>query len=87
MTEASLFYETASGGLGREFLDEVQRVIDTLGEHPKLGNLAGRGLRQAAFRRFPYWLIYAEEPDAILVIAVAHQRRRPSYWRRRMVRP
>ncbi len=86
MTEASQFYETASAGLGREFLDEVQRVVDTLREHPKLGSPAGRGLRQAAFQRFPYWLIYADEPETILVIAVAHQRRRPGYWRRRMVR-
>ena len=34
MTEASLFYETASPGLGKGFLDDVQRVISSLREHP-----------------------------------------------------
>jgi hypothetical protein len=30
MTEASLFYEAASLGLGNDFLDDVQRVVDSL---------------------------------------------------------
>ena len=37
MTEASLFYEAASLGLGNNFLDDVQRVVDSLREHPYLG--------------------------------------------------
>jgi hypothetical protein len=41
MTEASIFYEAASSGLGAEFLDEVQRVIELICEHPKLGRLTG----------------------------------------------
>lgn len=47
MTEASLFYEAESTGLGVEFLDDVQRVIDALREHPKIGQAVGRGLRRA----------------------------------------
>lgn len=81
MVEASHFYEAESSELGLEFLDDVQRVIDTLREHPKLGQQVGRNLRRALLRRFPFSLIYSEEPDGILVVAVAHQRRRPGYWR------
>ena len=83
MIEASLFYEAESAELGFEFLDDVQRVIDGLREHPKLGQAVGRGLRRALLRRFPFSLIYSEEADEILVVAVAHQRRRPDYWRGR----
>ena len=36
MTEASLFYEAASVGLGSDFLDDVQRVIDRLRAIPTL---------------------------------------------------
>ncbi len=46
MTEASAFYETASVGLGSDFLDDVQRVVDALREHPGLGRALGEGLRQ-----------------------------------------
>ncbi len=30
MVEASNYYEAESEGLGREFLDDVRRVIDTI---------------------------------------------------------
>jgi plasmid stabilization system protein ParE len=81
MTEASLVYEAECTGLGVKFLDDVQRVIDAVREHPKLGTPVADGLRRALLRRFPFSLIYSEEPAAVLVVAVAHQRRRPGYWR------
>jgi toxin ParE1/3/4 len=83
MSEASVFYETTSPGLGSDFLDDVQRVVDTLREHPELGRALGQGLRQAPLHRFPFSLIYATQTDAILIVAVAHQRRRPNYWNER----
>ena len=83
MIEASLFYEARSEGLGFEFLDGVQRLIDLVREHPKLGQSVGGGFRRAVLRRFPFSLIYSEEPTEIVIIAVAHQKRRPGYWRER----
>lgn len=47
MTEASVFYETATSGLGVEFLYEIQRVIDVVRNHPKLGRTIDHGFRQA----------------------------------------
>jgi len=84
MTEASVFYEAATSGLGAGFLDEVQRVVNILREHPDLGQAVGRGLRRALLHRFPFSIIYSVEVDAILVVAVAHQSRRPDYWRNRI---
>jgi plasmid stabilization system protein ParE len=83
MTEASLFYEAASSGLGASLLDEVDRVINVLREHPELGQLVGQEIRRALLHNFPFSLIYSVEVDAILIVAVAHQRRRPDYWRNR----
>jgi toxin ParE1/3/4 len=84
MTQASVFYEATTSGLGVDFLDEVQRVIDILVGHPELGQFVGRGLKRALLHRFPFSLIYSVEIDAILIVAVAHQRRRPGYWRDRI---
>ena len=84
MTEAALFYESHSPGLGLEFLRDVQRIIDMVRQHPQIGESLGRGLRRALARRFPFMLIYSEEPEAVLVVAVAHQTRRPGYWRVRV---
>src|SRR6185295_7813867 len=84
MTEASLFYEAASTGLGNDFLDDVQRVVDILREHPRLGNGVDDNLRRMLLHRFPFSLIYSIEPDGILIVAVAHHGRRPGYRRDRL---
>lgn len=83
MTEASLFYQAASSGLGNDFLDDVQRVVDNLCEDPLLGCAVARNLRMM-LHRFPFSVIYSVEVDLILVVAVAHYSRRPGYWQDRV---
>jgi hypothetical protein len=41
--------------------------------------------RRYVLREFPYELVYRYQPgdDVVRVIAIAHQHRRPGYWRRR----
>jgi hypothetical protein len=34
MTEAAVFYESRSGGLGNDFLDDVQQAINRLSDFP-----------------------------------------------------
>ena len=34
--------------------------------------------------RFPYLIVYLAKPEKIIVVAVAHAKRRPGYWRRRL---
>lgn len=34
-------------------------------------------------RRYPYNLIYRLVPEGVLIVAVAHQKRSPNYWRDR----
>jgi plasmid stabilization system protein ParE len=86
MTEASLFYEAASNGLGSDFLDDVQQAVDRLREYPQTGKAVAPGLRRMLLHRFPFSVIYAAETDLILVIAIAHHGRRPGYWQSRVDR-
>lgn len=86
MYQAALYYEEQTKGLGFEFLNNVQRSIDNLREFPELGPAILGPLRRHLLRRFPFSLIYSIEPDALLIIAVAHHRRRPGYWLDRGVR-
>ena len=39
--------------------------------------------RGCPVRRFPFRIIYRIEPNCILVVAVAHAKRHPDYWRNR----
>ena len=84
MTEAALFYEAAKTGLGDAFLDDIQHAIDTVRERPQLGVAVARGFRRALLRRFPFSIVYAIDDSKIIVVAVAHQRRRPYYWKGRV---
>jgi len=83
MTEGALFYEAASSQLGTDFLDDVQRAIDRLCDYPLLGESITSDLRRTLLHRFPFSLIYAIEENVIVIIAVAHESRRPGYWKSR----
>ena len=54
MTEAALFYEKAAAGLGDDFLDDVQVAIDSVRDHPELGESVTDGFRRVLLRRFPF---------------------------------
>ena len=84
MTETALFYNAASGGLGGDFLDDVQRAIDRLRDFPHAGELVESDLRRTLLHRFPFSIIYALEENVIVVVAIAHHERRPGYWRSRV---
>lgn len=40
--------------------------------------------RRILLTRFPYMLIFRERATWVEVIAIAHRRRRPGYWRERL---
>jgi plasmid stabilization system protein ParE len=84
MTEAALYYDAARSGFGDAFLDDIRHAIDTIRERPHLGVAIAYGFRRALLRRFPFSLIYAVGAEEIIVVAVAHQRRSPNYWRARV---
>ena len=86
MYEASAFYEDCSVGLGDRFLDDIQACVDRISERPHLGRRTGKQLRVVLARRFPFSVVYAVEKATIVIIAIAHQRRRPGYWKERGAR-
>ena len=81
--EAISFYEEQAPGLGREFFDEVQRVLGVIGENPGLGSPFDGPYRRAYCHRFPFGVVYRQDGDTVWVQAVMHLRRRPGYWKGR----
>nr|MDO8109796.1 type II toxin-antitoxin system RelE/ParE family toxin [Candidatus Sigynarchaeota archaeon] len=84
MTEAVQFYEAQAKGLGVEFLSEVERAIQSIRETPETWPILEGDLRRRLLRRFPFGILYRIEADKILIIAVAHLRRKPGYWKERL---
>ncbi len=83
--EAADWYAAQDDGddLDARFLAEVARVGRLVGEHPHAWTEIEPGVRRAVLRSFPFALIYVVTRDEALILAVAHHRRRPGYWRGR----
>ena len=84
--EAAAYYERNVTGLGQRFGREVRHAIERLLEYPEMGSPVDVDLRRLVLVRFPYVLIYCFTPDMVTIVAVAHARRRPGYWRARVHR-
>lgn len=85
---AVAWYEEQRPGLGKEFFAEVGRVLSLILRNPAMGSPVPRvraeyGTRRVPLRRFPYFVMYRKREDAIYVVAFAHARRKPGYWRHR----
>lgn len=78
--EAAGRYEEQLRGLGSEFAAEVERITGLLREHHALGEKLDKTHRRIPLRRFPFGIIYRVDGETIHVVAIAHRRRRPSYW-------
>lgn len=83
--EAALYYEGRATGLGLAFLDEIEKTSERILSHPMAYQRVAEEVRQALVARFPYSMLYVIEADEhIRVIAVAHLKRRPGYWWKRL---
>lgn len=82
--EQAAYYESRISQLGHIFLAELESVLSLLVEHPEIGSIIEIPFRNFAMKRFPHSLIYTVEPESIWVIAVAHQKQKPGYWKERV---
>lgn len=74
--EAIRYYQNEAPGVGLRFFAEVRRGVTFITENPFAA--------VAVLNHFPYSLLYAVESELVVIVAVAHQKRRPRYWRSRL---
>ena len=70
--------------LADDFIAEFERSVALLDEFPALGSVWRGNFRRLPMRRFPYSIIYVVSEETLRVVALAHQWRRPGYWRARV---
>jgi len=80
LEDAARYYELEYSGLGRRFKEEVRKAALRIAEYPKAWSIERGEVRKCLLHKFPYKLMYSVEEDHIIVIAVAHQHRKPDYW-------
>ncbi|MCK6681413.1 MAG: type II toxin-antitoxin system RelE/ParE family toxin [Thermoanaerobaculia bacterium] len=78
-------YELRREELGERFLSQLDLSIAQVEEQPLSGALVPHvppefRVRRVLLERFPYFVAYLVLPDAIHVLAMGHQHRRPGYY-------
>lgn len=86
LRSAALWYDERRSGLGDEFIAEVSVALDRIGDAPDSypawtsTRAAGPLIRRVTLQRFPYVIAFEKHEQHVLVLAVAHAKRRPLYW-------
>lgn len=87
--EAATWYDRQLPGLGNDFFEAFEAALDLIEAQiiplsPYPGKAGSAGARRVILKRFPYDIVIVERTEEFVVIAVAHQSRRPGYWRERL---
>jgi toxin ParE1/3/4 len=83
LIEQVAHYEAARAGLGEIFSAEIEAVVNRVGRNPGTGLPYKHGTRRAFPKKFPFSVVYLVRSAEIVILAIAHFRRRPGYWRSR----
>jgi len=78
------WYAARNPSAANGFREELRHAVDALAENPRTWPRHGSRARRYVFPRFPFTLVYRLRGNDVEVIAVAHGRRRPGYWRSRL---
>ena len=78
------WYRQRDASVAGRFQDAVDSAVNRIVAAPDSHPVLVDDIHWVRVRRFPYILVFARESsDSLLVIAIAHAKRRPGYWKRR----
>jgi toxin ParE1/3/4 len=85
LAEAAAWYEEKRTGLGIELIAVVDRAFEEIADAPLSWGLwrDDRPYRRKVLAHFPYLIFFRVEGDTVVVMAIAHAKRRPGYWAER----
>lgn len=82
--QATLYYFEKSPSLASAFYSEIESTIEKIIKDPFLYREIDEDIRRCLTKRFPYAILYTIEDHNILILAVMHCSREPSYWKYRI---
>ncbi|MFN6273682.1 MAG: type II toxin-antitoxin system RelE/ParE family toxin [Microcystis sp.] len=83
LRDAYDWYESQQAGLGDEFIDCVDDLLNQIGMMPESYAIVYLDIRRAVIKRFPYAVYYRVISSRVVVTAIFHGRRDPKSWRLR----
>ena len=84
------WYDERQAGLGGRFGSAVRSAVDdAVGAPESWPTWPGWNrepvVRSKAVAKFPYRVVYFVRDDQLTIVAIAHEKRRPGYWRGRVL--
>ncbi|MGE9267398.1 MAG: type II toxin-antitoxin system RelE/ParE family toxin [Verrucomicrobiales bacterium] len=81
--EARAYYEAYDPDSVRRLEDEIELTVRTVLANPLLFRLRGDH-RRANLPKYPYYLPFVILDERLIFLAVAHNARKPGYWKDRL---
>jgi plasmid stabilization system protein ParE len=78
------WYRERSPHIATEFRAAVSTSIRNLAKTSRRWPKYLHGTRRFLLHRFPFSIVYLDDLDILTIVAVAHSKRKPGYWRRRI---
>ncbi len=82
--EARDYYLSKSAAAEEAFRKELEHAVAMIREHPGTWPTYVHGSRRFVLHRFPFSVVYRTADASSLIVAIAHAKRKPGYWRSRL---
>ena len=83
LAESADWYTEHSGVAAQDFLVAVDLVISSIVDDPARFAKIDEVHRSCSVARFPFQIVFRHDELRVVIVAVAHAKRRPGYWRSR----
>lgn len=81
--EAASWYRARNERTSAAFVKALRLAFERIQESPETWPSYHEGTRRTPVFRLPYEVMYRLLADRILIVAIAHCKRKPGYWRKR----
>lgn len=83
LLEGISYYSAIRAELGVRFEQAVAAAVRSAAAHPQRGAPRSKNTCRWLVKGFPFGVIYRASNEEVVIVAVAHQRKRPEYWEER----
>ncbi len=84
LQDAVEYYDSTSTDLGDRLMEAYFRALDRIRDFPHVHPKGRLKTRKCKLQDFPFNLVYRIHGEQMVVYALAHQSRKPGYWRGRL---
>ena len=84
LRDAIRWYRSRSPSISAEFRVTVSGAIRHIVKAPQRWPEYLHGTRRLVMHRFPFSIVYLDDGNEVSIVAVAHSKRKPGYWKSRL---